>query len=204
MKSPEYASADGSQDDIADLLLCRLPTWAINLLQGGVPTCHTPPEPAGVVETSAKASWRRARLPRFVFSAPHGPMMRDRLGGSSNGPIAGDTECFRNACLVTALRHLGVPIAYTAHEPSRALVDGSGMLPPFGKRLVRLPPGAALGRGRHVLHHGAHFAAVVVMGGETMAKDGLHEASFSTPLGVRLCDALIIESASRGYPGLER
>ena len=76
---------------------------------------------------TAMQEWRR-RLSTFVGSGNAHWLVDSRLDI--------EVACFRDTCLISALRLLGYNVAMNRHGPLQVLVDGNIMLAPFGKRLV--------------------------------------------------------------------
>ncbi len=89
----------------------------------------------------------------------------DPRGGSS--PVSFG---FRDVCLITSLRALGVHVPYDRDGPLRALQDGNLILAPFQHRLTSVP-WASLGAGLYILWRDGHFVAVRVAAKVTV-KDG--------------------------------
>jgi hypothetical protein len=88
-----------------------------------------------------------------------------------DGPLGGmEAGEHRDACLVTALRHLGVPVLDQGPGPFRAHRDGNRFLSPFGLSLSRIST-CSLGAGKFVRWRAGHFIAVVIDTGVTM-RDG--------------------------------
>ncbi len=105
--------------------------------------------------------------------------LRDLLGGSGVELPETTGQSFRDVCLITSLRNLGVPLKYSKDGPFRALSDGNPMLGPFGKRLVRVDDGQHIGVGSYVVHHRNHFLAVSVDSRVTV-KDSMATEFYAT------------------------
>ncbi len=104
-----------------------------------------------LAQTGARTWWNRT----FRCLDPAKVRHADRLGG------AGTAHGFRDVCLVTALRELGLDVAYTRSGPFRALRDGNDMVRSLGYELEPVHPHGVTA-GRYVKWHASHFTAVVV------------------------------------------
>ena len=88
-------------------------------------------------------------------STPTEQTIDDMIGGvEPNG-------AFTDVCLVTSLRHLGVPLEYSSNGPFRALRDGNQWLSPFGMQL-KYTPHTKLSQGNFIRWKNNHFVAVVI------------------------------------------